>query len=343
MAKKRSKYSFGNKIDKVIEHEENRSRGFGYLKNPEGIETFEGNMDQDLIDIIPYIVSDEHHRDIDNMGIEVGDPWYRKPFYVHRGIGPKEETIVCPSTLGKKCPICEYRMKLSKQGKEYDELKDLYPKLRYLYVVIPVDNEDFEDDFHIWDISHHLFEKKLIDDIKKGNVDKEFASPSEGQTLKIRWIEREFGKNKFGDAGAIDGLKREAYDDEIMEDAPNLDECLIIHSYEKLEKMFMDLDDEDYETETEKENPVKEEKVSRRDRHKRKTQNEEEPEEDPVEAPEPEKEKPTGRRRGRKPVGNDSGDKCPHGHVFGEDTEKFDECETCKVYDDCLDANEGMK
>lgn len=339
MAKKRSKFNFGDKVDKVIEHEENRSQGFGYIKLPKGVELFEDNKDQDLIDIIPYIVTDENHRDIDNMGVEVGEPWYRKPFFVHRDIGPNEETIVCPSTIGEKCPICEYRNSLKKQGKEYDEIKEFNAKLRYLYVVIPINNEEFEEDFHIWDESHYLFEKKLIDDIKKGNVDKEFASPENGQTLKVRWIEREFGKNKFGDAGAIDGMKRDPYDDGIIEEAPNLDECLIIHSYKKLEKMFMDLDDEDI-VEEEMDKAIEEKPVSRRKdvTNRRGRKEKEESTEESTE------EKPKGRGRGAKSRRNaepdpDQDNKCPHGYEFGKDTEQYEECETCKVYDDCLDAN----
>ena len=31
-------------------------------------------------------------------------------------------------------------------------------------------------------------------------------------------------------------------------------------------------------------------------------------------------------------------EKCPYGHVFGKDTERFDDCDNCKLFDDCLDA-----
>jgi hypothetical protein len=33
-------------------------------------------------------------------------------------------------------------------------------------------------------------------------------------------------------------------------------------------------------------------------------------------------------------------DTCPHGYRFGVDFEKYDKCETCKMYDACADANE---
>lgn len=32
--------------------------------------------------------------------------------------------------------------------------------------------------------------------------------------------------------------------------------------------------------------------------------------------------------------------KCPHGYKFGEDVDKFKECNSCKVWDDCIDESE---
>lgn len=335
MAKKKtSKYSFGAKMNKVIEHEEARKQGFGYLKLPEDVKTFDSNTDQNKVDIIPYIVTDARNLDIEISGIAVGDPWYRKAFYVHRGIGPNEETIVCPTTVGKKCPICEHVSKLRKEGAEYEDVKDMYRKLRYLYNVVPVDDEDHEEEIHVWDYSDFLFERKLVDEVKKGNVDPEFASPEEGQTLKIRWIEEHFGKNKFGKAGAVDGMSRSAYDEKIIEDAPKLDDILIIYSYKKLEGMYLDLEDEDYD-ETEEE-PEKETKSVRNSYKKKEEEVEEEEEEEEEEEKPKKKGKKPFRRRGE--TNEDEENKCPHGYVFGVDTEEYEECEKCKVYDACLDA-----
>lgn len=335
MAKSKSKYSFGEGINRAIEHEETRKRGFGYLKLPEDIKEFKNNTDQNKIDIIPYIITDENNPDVTICNLEIGQPWYRRPFYVHKNVGPNEETVVCPTTFGKKCPICEYVAKRKKEGAEYEDIKDLYRKLRYLYVVIPIDDEDHEEEMHVWDISDFLFERKLVDEIKKGNVDVEFASPVEGQTLKVRWIEEQFGKNKFGKAGAVDGLDRDPYDEKIIEDAPNLDEVLEVHSYKKLEMMFLDLEEADVEEdEVEKEKPVR--KSYRTNRKEQEEQQEEE-----------QQEETSNKRTYRKsssvqknsPKNKSSKkDECPHGYEFGVDTEEYEECEKCKVYDACLDA-----
>ena len=31
--------------------------------------------------------------------------------------------------------------------------------------------------------------------------------------------------------------------------------------------------------------------------------------------------------------------KCPFGHVFGKDCEKFDDCDSCDLWDDCIEAS----
>ena len=54
-------------------------------------------------------------------------------------------------------------------------------------------------------------------------------------------------------------------------------------------------------------------------------------------------EKPAGMSRASRSAEPDKKDACPHGHVFGKDTERFDDCDTCKVFDDCLDAKRNKK
>jgi hypothetical protein len=45
--------------------------------------------------------------------------------------------------------------------------------------------------------------------------------------------------------------------------------------------------------------------------------------------------KKSGSRASR---GTDPEEKCPYNHTFGKDTERFDDCDNCKLFDDCLDA-----
>lgn len=43
-------------------------------------------------------------------------------------------------------------------------------------------------------------------------------------------------------------------------------------------------------------------------------------------------------RSNRRPEATASKNKCPYGHIFGKDTDKFDECGKCKIWDDCDEA-----
>jgi hypothetical protein len=45
-----------------------------------------------------------------------------------------------------------------------------------------------------------------------------------------------------------------------------------------------------------------------------------------------------GIRNGQAAAGDET---CPFGHVFGKDTERFDDCDDCKLFDACLDAKKA--
>ena len=36
-------------------------------------------------------------------------------------------------------------------------------------------------------------------------------------------------------------------------------------------------------------------------------------------------------------------DRCPEGYKFGVDTEKYDECADCDIWDECLEAKRKRK
>ena len=79
-----------------------------------------------LIDILPYEAGEG------NPWAEPGNLHWERTYYVHKGIGANGDTIVCPRMTAKeeRCPICEARLKLMKEGDEDNEelIKDLSPK-----------------------------------------------------------------------------------------------------------------------------------------------------------------------------------------------------------------------
>ena len=80
-----------------------------------------------------------------------------------------------------------------------------------------------------------------------------------------------------------------------------------------------------------------EEEESKKSARKRKEPEEKEPEEEPA-GKEPKRER---RRRDDKDEGK--GNRCPHGHTFGDDWDDKDECGKCKVWDACGDEYENNK
>jgi len=113
--------------------------------------------------------------------------------------------------------------------------------------------------------------------------------------------------------------------------------------------------------------PEEEEEEEKPRRGRRKAEPEEEPEEDeeeekprrrrkpepePEEEPEEEEEEKPRRRKLRKPEKDDEEDEkpkkkssgeCPHGGEFGTDLDELDQCNKCKVYDDCAAAKEAAE
>lgn len=313
MSKKTSR--FGSNVTADVERRKREGSSYGYLKLPQNVNVFKESAGKLKLDIIPYIVTDEHHMDGNPKypdSANPGNPWYKKPILVHRGVGAGNESIVCPKTQGKKCPVCEQRAKQQSQGVEKD---DLIPKaqLRNLYVVIPIGHKEYEEKFHIWDISNGNFQKKLDEELSENPEVGIFPDPSDGKTLQVRFSEETFNKNKYYEATRIDFEDREeAYEEVIMEQAPNLDEVITILTYKEIEKMFLEIDDEGEEEqddspkvsfkkkkaaeEEEKEQPARKRKTVEEDSHpfrKKKTITQETEEEEEEEEEEAEEEEPS--------------------------------------------------
>jgi hypothetical protein len=360
-----------------------QSRGsqYGYLNLPKGTPIFKEEPDTRVtLDIMPYEVTIENHPDRDDdIGIALpGELWYKRPYLVHRNIGPENHSIVCPTSIGQKCPICEYRAQLIKEGKKYDDesVRALKPSKRNLYIVIPRGSKKFEEIPHIWDIAQSNFQAQLNEEIEENEANQSFPDLEEGKSLRIRFGEKSFGSNKFAQTSRIDFRDREKpYEDSILDDIPHLDDVLEIPSYKAVEAMFFGgLDEDSVKEEEEEEKPRRshrsapppesdndddsdddeeeeeEEEKPRRGKGKKEEEedsddedsddDEEEEEKEPEK--EPEAPKPPTRRTRKNidtPPATEKG-KCPHGHRFGKDVDEYDECEKCKNWEACMDASE---
>ena len=78
---------------------------------------------------------------------EKGVYWFKRPFLLHRNVGVNHASIVCPTSFGNPCPICEYKRKLYKTGGNEDEISEIRVSKRNLYAIIVkrVDDQKFTD------------------------------------------------------------------------------------------------------------------------------------------------------------------------------------------------------
>jgi len=351
MATKERTNSFRGKVNR--DGEKSEKSNYSYLNLPEGIKLY--NMESEArkvkLDILPYTISDFNHpcKDVVNKIALQGDLWYRRPIKVHRNVGQGNVKVICPTSIGKKCPICEYQKKRFNEGAPKEETVPMYPQGRSLYIVIP----DGEDDIYVWDMANKMFQEMLIEELKDNPDNEIFPDLEEGKTLEMRLKWKTIGEKAkpFPEVTNISFLDREPYKASILDEVPDLDTILNVKSYDEIKNLFFELDDEpdggslkedDDEPvkerksrKVEKEPEVEPEKETRRSRRS-------EPEEEKEKEKEPEKEERRSRRSETKEE-ETSGEKCPHKMTFGRDFEKADVCDKCEMWDACYDANKKLK
>ena len=215
---------------------EGAQKGFS-VNLPEDVKRFTPKKGTYKLDVIPYTVSAKRHPD----GVTAGEQWCRRPFLIHYGIGVDNKPQICPRTIGKPCPICEYYEREKKRpGADEEAIKEIRAKARELYNVIDLDNED--DGVQVFEMSYHLFGKLLEGEINEADDDEiaGFAELKGGKTLKVRFSEATMGKNKFLEATRIDFLDRDDYKKSILDDVVDLDSVFNVLPYEELEAVFLE-------------------------------------------------------------------------------------------------------
>ena len=250
---KNKKSSFQGKVAKASKKTAQQNSNYGYLNLPKGVNVFKPENDSRVtLDFLPYIVTMKNHPDKDEKdGTAVKDSiWYRLPFKTHRnvGTGANHSRVVCPSSFGKKCPICEYKVKKVAEKADKADIDALKTSPRYLYIVNPLDSSKFEKGkWHIFDISHAMFQKLLDDELDEGSVSEIFMDTAEGESLKVRFTGKTIGNSKpFPEATKITAVERaKPYADSVSGETPKLDEILVVLTYEELEKKFFELEDEE--------------------------------------------------------------------------------------------------
>ena len=325
---------------------EKPSFNYGYLKLPEDVNAFKPEGGTEVtFDIVPYYVKDEKH--LDNQkhkdDATVGELWWKKSIRVHRDVGPDGVQIICPTTQGDRCPICEYGKMLRKEGKEWEEVKEIFPKNRTLFFIVPIDASDCEEDYtegevHVMDVSDHLFVEALDDEVKADLDYEDFANPWYGFSIKARFKEESLGKVKYASTSRIDFVERaKQYDDEFIDSLPCLDDFIKVLTYEEIQALMDYTGEVDDVAEEEDERPKRKSPkrpAKKQDEPEEVEEVDEVPEEEPEEKPKP---KPKPKPKARTPKSKEEL-VCPHsddGLEFGVDTDKYDVCDDCKIWKQC--------
>ena len=276
--------------------------------------------------IIPYVIKTKNHPLVKSGDAEIGELDYKLDYYVHKRIGPRNDSFVCLSeTYGKRCPICEKQKEYPRDSEEYAALK---AKRRATYNVL--DMRDEKQEIKVFDETHYYFEKELLEEARSEARDENilgFADPDTPYIINVRATGEKYNGGAYFKYKSFKFIESDIDVDSLIDEAVSLDECINILSYEEITALIegFDSDEEDDEEETPK-----------RKRQTTKKEVEEDDDEDESE----EEVKETKSEKRRKKVQKES--ECPHGHVFGEDCEEFDECDKCKKWEECEEANEKL-
>lgn len=324
-------------------------RGVMKWKEYDGdIQFFSPAMGRNRINIIPYEIKSKNHPLVKRGEFEIGDKDYVMDIFVHRNVGPSEASVVClKQNYGKPCPICEQADAFRKQGKE-KEAKDLKPSRRCFYNV-----EDCKEPgkLKIFEASHHLFEKELIDEARDdeegGFVD--FADPDSGKEIKFRCSKVSQGGFEFNEFKSFSFEDREeSISEDLLDKAVSFDEILDVPSYEEIEKILFGQDDD--EEDEDKPKPKTSKNHDDDDEDEDNEDDEEEEVKKPskkkvVEEDDDEEEEELPKKKSKKvddeedeeepPKKSKSCSKCPFGHTFGDDCDDYDDCDECDVWDKC--------
>jgi hypothetical protein len=325
-----------------------------------------------LIDIVPFFIKSENHPLVRRKKAKIGDLDYVLDIWVHRNVGPGEVDVVCPKrNYGLACPVCDFSEERSQtNGTKDEEYLASRAKRRVIYNVLDVQNES---GLKVFDVSHFLFEKELIEESKhEGEVQGyswlDFADPEEGCTIECRTSAEKFGQFETIKFKNFKFREREAgiITEKLMKKAVSFDEFLIVYSEEQInEIMYGDgkVEAEEKDTDSrpgrsiptitdddEDEIPVRRRKAVESDDEEETVPRRKKPvvetvEEDTKDEEEPapvKRTKPEAKKKSRT-VEEEGEMTCPFDHKFGVDADEFDDCDECQIWKECMKAKNRNK
>lgn len=290
---------------------------FDKNKVPEDVSFWKCGAGRHVIDIIPFIAGP----DVPNKNAEEGSIEYVIDLWMHRGVGPQDDSFVCPTrTWGKPCPICE-----DLKANDYDDefYKSTMAKRRTAYLIWVHDSPKEEaEGIKILDIAHFFLQMHL-DELAEPPTGKKviiFSDIDKGKNVGFTRKGTGAGNTQFLGHKFID--RDEPIPDDICDQSFSLDTCIKMHPlYDEIADAYFGKDDDVPDKELPEEG---DEVINENDDIPMFSETEEaEPPEETTEETE------------------EKTNECPGGGEFGIDTDTLPECKNCEIWDEC--AEEAAK
>lgn len=246
--KKSRREMYGRNTQRQVKDSYDKSGpgGGGLLRDDiEGVQFWKVQDGENIIDIIPYFAG---AFDPDIKNVKEGQDVYKVQVFQHRDVGPREQSIMCRAfTMGKKCPACEHRTQLQKEGGIEEDTIDKLKVSRYprvFYNIISYMGNDEDKGIQIWHVSAYSMERFLGSlaknpRMKGGGYEAftDFSHPDQDIGKSISFTKQ--GKGLSTEYLGIKFVDRD-YDisDELLESAHVLDECLFIPTYEQASEIY---------------------------------------------------------------------------------------------------------
>lgn len=201
-------------------------------------EWFPEEKDTYDFDILAYEVSKPGHPD----NVPVGEMWYRRTVKVHPYVGPENVALICPTTIGKKCPICEEVRRLAEDG--WDKNKKLINQIRaktWVAFNVRLANDTKN---RVFVFAESKFAELLETELDEGPEKyANFDDPDNGWTLSVRFGEESYEGHSYLKANKIEFGKREPIPDEWLDAVTDLDQIDGVLDYEAIRRIFYGLDE----------------------------------------------------------------------------------------------------
>jgi hypothetical protein len=314
--------SRNSSLNKRYDHSYNTKDRGGLRKSfidfgkEENVKYYKAKEGTNRIVIVPYKIKINTHPMVAAGKMEKGDIDYLMDIHIHRNVGAANSEVVClKMDYNKKCPLCMQAMEYKDKGmkKEYDALK---ATRRVVYNVI--DADDPQKGIQIFNVSHYLFEEPLISESRAYGEHIDFADPEDGKIIKFRGVKVKKNNQEYLEYESFRFEERDRdtkVTDEMIDEAHSFDEYITIHTADELERILYGED----EPEAKEENNDRSERRNERKDEDERTEKEE-------------------KREDRKKESSKKENDCPHGHEFGTDCDKTDDCKKCVKWEDCDEA-----